>query len=474
MNTGLPEKLHFVGVGGIGMSGLAAMCRRRGCLVTGSDRGADRPENAALIGALKAGGVTVFPQDGSFAAAGLPDALVYSTAIENDNPDFTAAADVRRIHRSGLLGILIDGFPGCSVAVTGSCGKSSVSAYLAEAMLNAGKNPDALVGGLVKNFIRPGQAGNYRPGDGSVLVFEADESDKSLLNYSADYALILNIGTDHYSKSELAGVFAEFLRKVRRGAVVSREVYDAVSGLLPAGFSLPLADFDLSPHSGSQYWISGYRPGVPGGTAEVNGEWALRLPQIGFHTAANALAVFAMLEMTGIASGAAAIAALERFGGVWRRCDYAGRPASGAAVYDDYAHNPEKIISCLGGIRESTSGRLIAVFQPHGYGPFGFMRRALFEALEIFLRPDDRFVIMEPYYAGGTSCFKPSAAEVCAEWQAESAHSETYLTMPDRAELRRWIDGLAAGGDAVVIMGARDNSLSGYAASLTAESVPTR
>ena len=180
-------KLHFVGVGGIGMSALAAMALDRGHRVSGSDRGAERPENARIIDALKSAGVTIYPQDGSFMRHETPDFLVYSTAIEEGNPDFAAGKALPRMHRSELLAKLLGELPShtLSIAVTGSCGKSTATAYAAEALLNLGADPGCLNGALVTRFSCRGQAGNYRPGS-DFFVFEADESDKSLLNYSAD------------------------------------------------------------------------------------------------------------------------------------------------------------------------------------------------------------------------------------------------------------------------------------------------
>ena len=504
-------KLHFVGIGGIGMSGLAALCRDRGHEVSGSDRGAGKSENHRIFDALRRQGITIYPQDGSFMTAGRPDYIVYSTAIEADNPDFAAAGDLPRLHRSQLLADVIrDPALGISIAVTGSCGKSTVTAYLAEALTNLGADPACLNGALSKRFAGGRFAGNYRPGGGRYFVFEADESDKSLLNYAVDYAVILNLGTDHYDRDELARVFGTFLQRTRLGAVVEREVYQAVKPFLPE--RLPVAVFDTVPRRGSEYAVTDYRMVTrlesvyvagrrdriapsgdrPAGDlegaanflnisgirtedcrierrtpmAEFNGNLKLELPQSGFHTALNALAIYALLIQLGF-NGRDALEALERFDGVWRRNDFAGITSSGALVYDDYAHNPEKIRSCLRAMRENCSGNLYAVFQPHGYGPFGFMRDQLFLYLEEELRDDDRFILLEPYYAGGTSSFKPTAAEVAADWKSRSRSSRRYMVFPDRDTLRDYLLLQTGPGDLVVIMGARDNSLSDYAASLT-------
>ena len=192
---------------------------------------------------------------------------------------------------------------------------------------------------------------------------------------------------------------------------------------------------------------------------------SVTLPQSGKHTALNALAIFAMLEILGFEKNAS-LKAIEHFGGIWRRNDYAGQTSSGALVYDDYAHNPEKIISCLSSMKELITGRVIAIFQPHGYGPWGFMEEELGKVLDEFLSEKDVFVVMEPYYAGGTSSFKPSAKEVVDKWQSLYKNKERFMLGSSRNEVANFVKNYATANDIVVIMGARDNSLSTYAKSL--------
>ncbi len=456
------KDLHFVGIGGIGMSALAAAAADLHWQVSGSDRGAEKPENAAIFSALKSQNITIYPQDGSrFEHLPLPEALIYSTAIEADNPDFLAAGDLPRLHRAELLKLLMDEFDRISIAVTGSCGKSTVCCYLAETLERLNADPVMISGALAKRFRTPANAGNYRGGKGRFLVFEADESDKSLLTYGADYALILNIGTDHYDKAELARVFGEFLKSVRRGAVVSPEVYGAVREHLPAG--LPVTVLGSAP----QNTLAGY---IPGGAEPARAEFGdgrtLFLPAPGRHMAENALFIRVLLNMLGFAD-ADVMNTLPDFEGVWRRNDYAGKTFRGTPVFDDYAHNPEKIVSCIAGMKERGAERIFAVFQPHGYGPFGFMREALFEMVDKILSPDDRFILLEPFYAGGTSGFSPHSDEVCAGYRQKSLHPEKYLFFPARDALGSFLKETPGSKDLIVIMGARDNSLNDFAVSLT-------
>jgi UDP-N-acetylmuramate--alanine ligase len=447
------DKIHFVGVGGIGMSALAQLFAAQGCEVSGSDRGAEQSENQAIIAPLKAQNIKIFPQDGSFIKTVKPDCLVYSTAIEDDNPDFLAAPGIPRVHRAVALAASINlNDEQISIAVTGSCGKTSVTAWLAEALYNLKADPACLNGGLINLFRSPDCAGNYRHGEGKYFVFEADESDKSLLVYRADYVLILNMGTDHYPKEELIEVFAAFAANAGKGVILEQEVFNLIKDRLPENLSVLIFDKDVCDYK----IVDGMA------RAQIN-DIKIALPVYGKHNAFNAAAVLTMLSELGY-DNELAKNAVENFNGVWRRFDYAGQTAVGAAVYDDYAHNPEKIASCIRAAQEITTGKVIAVFQPHGFGPFGFMRDALLEELEKVLRAEDEFILLPPFYAGGTSSFKPSSQEVTASYQQTG--SKKYSCQETRPELTKYLQSTVQNNDIILIMGARDNSLSDYAKSL--------
>jgi UDP-N-acetylmuramate--alanine ligase len=455
--------LHFVGVGGIGMSGLAGMLAGMGYRVTGSDRGAKQPENQRIIGALERAGIRIFAQDGSFAGDGLPDFLVYSSAIEEDNADFVAAPRVPRIHRAVTLAAAINAMTDCcSIAVSGSCGKTTVTGWLGETMYLAGLDPSCLNGGLMNRFRADACAGNYRHGRGGYMVFEADESDRSLVAYSPDYGLIMNIGTDHYSKEELAEVFGRFIGRLKKGLVVEREAWTRLKKYIPPHLKTVVFDGDGVE---GDWRLTGYRAANGTIIAEVNGSQIIELPLSGRHNAVNAVAVMAVMDLLGVPAERT-VPLLKEFKGVWRRFDFAGRTPAGARVYDDYAHNVEKIASCIASAQELTpDGRVFAVFQPHGFGPLGFMRGELLPALESVLRRDDCFIFLPPFYAGGTSSFKPTSQEVAAEYAAQGGRD--YRVCGERRELGALLRAEAGPNDLILIMGARDNSLSDWAAELT-------
>jgi UDP-N-acetylmuramate--alanine ligase len=472
----LPKSIHFVGIGGIGMSGLAQMFADLGCDVTGSDRALGHPENERIFTALRKCGAKLYPQDGSVYANGrAPDAIVYSTAIEEDNPDFKCApAGIRRLHRSEALALGIGALRGrFTIAVTGTCGKTTVSAWLADALDRLGGDPGALSGGYVKRFREDGAAGNYRGGLGRDFVIEADESDKSLLNYVPDAALILNIGTDHYSREELAAVFLRFALSARSCAAMELTAFEEIGPeKFPANKMILLFSGDPNAPTSCAgrpvMRLDSYRVADGSAWCAFNGLPEIRLPMPGRHNALNALAVYTVLTSRGYDS-MDALKAVSEFGGVARRFDRAGVMANGALVIDDYAHNPEKLASCIGAAQElAQHGRVITVFQPHGFAPLRFMRKPLANALPSILRSADEFIFLPVYYAGGTASFSPTSAEAAETCRnASGIRPGAIQCFDDRLECERYLNATVKRGDVVIVAGARDESLSIWAKSLT-------
>lgn len=475
----LPESLHFAGIGGIGMSGLAQMALALGKKVSGSDRAYGKEENKALFDALISRKAEIFPQDGSrYEMGDLPDAIVYSTAVEKTNPDFAKApSSIPLLHRSEAMSLAINELK-CenNFAVAGTCGKTSVTAHLAEALKVLGADPGVLCGGLVNAFKTEQMAGNFAGGAGKYFVIEADESDKSLLNYPVDASMVLNIGTDHYSREELCQVFGQFLAQTSRIAVIQDEAYLEMKNVLPPPVG-HLEKMLFSVNSDTPSAIDGikvikgrdYQKERSGAfTVKIDGMRTI-LPAPGLYTAANACAVYTSLLLLGFAPKDA-IEAVQDFHGVWRRFDLAGRMENGAKVYDDYAHNVEKILSCLSAAKEVASGRVIALFQPHGFSPLSFMRNELFAKLENFLSSTDVFGFLPVYYAGGSASFTPTSDEVALDYSVKTASPggkcNQYLSFADRNSARDFVRKNAKEGDVVLVMGARDNSLSFYAGEL--------
>jgi UDP-N-acetylmuramate--alanine ligase len=205
--------------------------------------------------------------------------------------------------------------------------------------------------------------------------------------------------------------------------------------------------------------LTGYSASFDKVAAQINDSIEIELPTPGIHSAANAIAVLATLDLMGFDPNEA-VKAVSGFKGVWRRFDYAGQTGKGAKVYDDYAHNVEKIVSCISAAREIAGKRVVALFQPHGYGPLGFMKDELLRALEKNLSDNDLFAMLPVYYAGGTSSFKPTSEDVVSEYKIKG--SKNYKYFDSRKEARDYIQSSAFQEDVVIIMGARDNSLSDW------------
>jgi UDP-N-acetylmuramate--alanine ligase len=340
------RRLHFIGIGGAGMSGLALVCARLGATVTGSDRA----ESSYMDRLREAGLDPAVGHD----AANLPEGaeVVVSTAIAEDNPELAAARErgVEPIHRGALLAEL------CAekrlIAVAGTHGKTTTTAMLVWALRALGADPAFFVGGEVPGLGGvDGAAVNAGWGEGEWVVAEADESDASLLRLKPEIAVVTNIEMDHHSRwgsvAELRAAFAEFSAGAR------------------------LAEFDeASP-----------------GPAE------LRLSVPGHHNLLNARAALAAVELAGLDVEGAATA-LAGFPGVRRRLELKGE-RDGTTVYDDYAHHPTEVRAALSALRGIGESRLIAVFQPHLYS----RTKAFGEEFGAALALADEAVVLDVYPA---------------------------------------------------------------------------
>jgi UDP-N-acetylmuramate--alanine ligase len=458
----------FCGVGGSGMTPLALIVQGRGAKVEGSDRALDQGRNGARFDFLRAKGVILHPQDGS----GLTSAdqtLVVSAAVEETIPDVQAARRVGApiVTRAQLLAELFNAAE-VGVGVAGTSGKSTTTAMIGWILASAGRDPTIMNGAEMKNFASPDTPfASARVGRGPAFVSEVDESDGSIALYRPTVAVVNNISLDHKSMDELRALFGDFAAKAKtavlnldnaetarlaeslpRGRVTTFSLHDAAADLL-AGPPVPAP-------AGISFSVRG-----PEGTAEV------RLKTPGLHNVANALAAIAAVGALGVGLEAAA-AALSGFTGVRRRFDVVGE-AAGVTVIDDFAHNPDKIAATLSTLH-AFPGRLLLMFQPHGYGPLKLMGKELAETFVEGMAPEDVLLMPEPVYYGGTTDRSVSSGDIAAA-VAERGRNATAL--PDRPACGERLLELARPGDRIVIMGARDDSLSTFAAELLAR-LPTK
>jgi len=451
-------RFHYAGVGGSGMSALAQFQAMQGGRASGSDRGFDKGERPEARARLERLHVQVWPQDGS-GLAGDCGALVVSTAVEETVPDVAAARrrELPIVHRSEMLAFWVSELR--SVAVSGTSGKSTATAMVFEILRGAGRDPSVITGGDLVTLQEAGYWGNAWVGAGPLVV-EADESDGSLVRYQPAVGLCLNLSRDHKSEEEVAGMFRALKRRTRERFVCGEAGIpdDLRAGALLFGFG-PDAEvrataLELGPDA-SRFQV---------------GQVAFTLPVPGRHNIENALGAIAACRALGVEL-AAMPEPLARFRGVSRRFQSLG-VARGVEVVDDFAHNPAKLEAAIATARarvaargaglETGPGRVLAVYQPHGYGPTRFLRDDLVAAFARALGPADRAWWLEVFYAGGTTTKDFSSADIVKDL-ARAGLGERAQFAATRDALVAALAKEARPGDLVLIMGARDPSLTALA-----------
>ena len=437
-------RLHFAGVGGSGMSALAQYVALRGGSASGSDRSFDQGSNLAGRDLLARLGVALWPQDGSGVAG--CGAVVYSTAVEAQVPDFAEARrlGVPLVHRSELLAHFVAASR--TLAISGTSGKSTTVAMAFEILRGCGLDPSVITGGELVALQREGLWGNAWAGRSGVLVIEADESDGSLVRYEPAVGVVLNLQRDHKEMAEVAAMFATFKARTREAFLVGDSPALAPFAAAAGVFGLGPCDLrgealTLGP-AGSAFQVEGIR---------------FTLPVPGRHNIENALAAIAGCRALGVPLAAMA-APLAGFLGVARRFQSLGT-RRGVEVVDDFGHNPAKIAASIR-TAHLRAGRVLAVFQPHGYGPLRFLRDDFVATFAAELGPEDRLWLLEVFYAGGTAVRDISSADVVKDLDAQGVAARFA---PTREALVAELAAQARAGDLVLIMGARDPSLTALA-----------
>jgi UDP-N-acetylmuramate--alanine ligase len=442
-------RIHFVGIGGSGMSALAQFLAMKGEKISGSDRSFDRGQFAQSQGRLESLGIGILPQDGQ-GVGGDCCGVVYSTAVEETVPDFAEARrlGVPLLHRSELLAHLVASHR--TLAITGTSGKSTTTAMIFEILRGVGRDPSVITGGELVALQRQGLWGNAFVGNSDLLVIEADESDGSVVRYEPAVGVILNLQKDHKAEAEVDAMFRIFCTRAREGLVVGE-------GENLNGLAWEALVFGVGPKA--QIRGEAIRLQAEGSSFEVSGT-RFRLPVPGQHNVENALAAIAACVSIGVTLEAM-VAPLAAFQGVARRFQVLGE-RRGVVVVDDFGHNPAKVAASIRTARLRAQ-RVLAVFQPHGYGPMRFLRADFVETFAQELRPEDRLWMLEIYYAGGTATRDFSSADVVAEIAARGVQAEFA---PSREELVARVAEEARAGDLILVMGARDPSLAELAKAL--------
>jgi len=455
------QAYFFCGVGGSGMTPLALIVEARGGLVEGSDRALDQGRTTARFDFLRGRGVALHPQDGS-GVNRVGQILVMSGAVEESIPDVQSARrlDLAIMTRAELLAELFNAADQ-RIGVAGTSGKSTTTGMIGWILDRAGQDPTVMNGAEMKNYIAADAPfASARIGAGPAFVSEVDESDGSIALFKPTVAVVNNISLDHKSMEELRALFGDFTAKARTAVLnldndETRALAQASAPERTITYSLSDTDADL---------LAGPPALRPDGvsfpvTARATGEKALVSLQVpGLHNVANALAALGAAQACGV-SLAEAAAALGAFSGIRRRFEVVGT-AGGVTVIDDFAHNPDKIAATLETLH-AFPGRLLLMFQPHGYGPLRLMRQAFVEVFTERLGPQDVLLMPEPVYYGGTTDRSVTSGDIT---QALAAAGRKAEALADRAACGDRLVELARPGDRIVVMGARDDTLSQFAA----------
>src|SRR5499433_1748446 len=454
------EDYFFCGVGGSGMTPLALIIQASGGRVEGSDRALDQGRNAERFDFLRARGVLLHPQDGSGITRS-SQILVTSTAVEETVPDVQAARRVGAAvtTRARLLADLFNS-AGFGVGVAGTSGKSTTVGMLGWILHRAGKNPTIMNGADMKNFIDVASPfASARIGDNEVFVSELDESDGSIKLFEPRVAVVNNISLDHKSLDELRTLFRGFIARAQTvvlnldnaetaAFLVGLKPGQAITYSLNSAQAHRLASPPVRSHLGIGFQVKARETGE---VVEVD----LKVP--GLHNVANALAALSAAKACGVALAAAA-AHLGEFSGIRRRLEVVGT-ANEMTVIDDFAHNPHKISATLETMH-AFPGRLLLMFQPHGYGPIRLMRDAFVDCFASGLHEEDVLVMPEPVYFGGTVDRSVGSGEIVREIERRGRKAFAF---PDRRACGETLVRLARRGDRVGVMGARDDSLAHFA-----------
>ena len=443
------RRLHFVGVGGAGISGYARLARALGAEVSGSDQ-ANSPyaERLAADGVLRASighAVENLP-------AGEQLEVIYSSAVPEDNVERRAARERGLAERSRAE--LLSELTGLrrTVAVAGTHGKTTTAAMLVHALRAAGLAPGWMVGG----FLGEGEP-NAGWGEGEWLVVEADESDRSMLSLNVNIAVLTNVELDHHtafaSLAELREAFASFLAAAD-GAIVLWD-QPALLELVPRETNALAAPARDGKHPAAVELVPFEAPRAILGPDGSRFRWRgreVRLAVPGAHNALNAVAALEAARLTG-ADEAAAVRGLAGFRGAARRFQLLGSSTRGARVYDDYAHHPTEVAATLQAARTLEHERLVAAFQPHLFSRTALLAREFGRALALA----DAAVVLDVYPARERAEDYPGVSGLTiAEAAADCAEGRPVYWLPALADAAPVLQGLLGDGDVCVIMGAGD------------------
>ncbi|AYO58763.1 UDP-N-acetylmuramate--alanine ligase [Chryseobacterium sp. 6424] len=446
------KDVFFIGIAGVGMSAVAQYLRGIGKNVSGSDRYFQPDIYNKTREQLENEGITCFLQDGSGITI-TTELVVVSTAIEDTVPEVQKAKElgIPIIKRSELLAIIAQSKK--TIAVAGTSGKSTTSAMLYQILLDAELQPSIISGAGLTSIIRQGKIGNAAVGKGEWLIIEADESDGSVVQYHPHVGLLLNIDKDHQEIDELIDLFTVFKHNTKSLFIVNQSHTLAKTLSVDAGYDFGFED------THAKYSAHNFTQNAFTLNFEVLGQ-LFTMNAIGRHSVENATAAIAVANQIGVSLEICA-KSLQKYEGIYRRHQILGQK-NGVWVIDDYAHNPAK---CAASIRacQPLAKKVIAWFQPHGYGPTRFLRKDFAEEISAALRPEDEIWMSEIFYAGGTAVKDISANDLVED--IKQTGKKAYF-IEDRNDFIDAVRPHLSHGTVLLLMGARDPGLEEYCKNL--------
>ena len=443
------KNIHFVGIGGVGMSALAQLCAMKGCVVSGSDRLISSGHtDLAIWTYLEKLNIKIFPQDGSGITKDV-QLMVLSSAIEKDNLEIKKANElgIKIIHRSELLASYVNKHK--TIAITGTSGKSTTTSMIFEILRGAGKNPSLITGASLLSLQKEGLFGNVYESKSDLLVIEADESDGSLVNYHPHIGVLLNMEKDHKELDILETYFDKFKQNCEHFIVNADEKSLEKFKNDCKTFGLEHGDIKATNIN-----LGGFET-----TFEINGV-GFSLPEVGKYNLYNAVAAISVCVQLGVSLLDCA-KSLTNFGGVYKRFNKIGSFGEGEnriEVIDDFAHNPHKISACLSACR-LRGKRVLAYFQPHAHYSVKLLAKEFAETFETDIKDSDIMWLADIYYPGGTVDEKVSSKDILSLMK----DSKNIKNIGNKQQEMADIIETAKEGDVIVVMGARDPGLTQFA-----------
>lgn len=450
------------GIGGSGMLPLALILQSRGHQIAGSDRAHDQGRTPDKFDWLQKNGINLSPQDGSGPTASTT-ALVVSGAVEETVPDVQKARTLGLpiVTRAQLLSQL-NNEALTSICIGGTSGKSTTTGMVGYLLHEFEENPTVMNGGIFRNYSGDNPYCTALTGRPELFVSEVDESDGSIALYRPSVAVVTNISLDHKSLDELKQLFGDFLAKSPAAVINADDAHVRAIASRCRGRVISFGlDFPATRLTAENITLRNFGSESTIVDRVTGDRFKLSLQVPGRHNIANALAALAVILALGLNMDKACLL-LGGFTGIKRRFELVGQTTNNITIIDDFGHNPDKIAATLSALK-AFPGRLLVMFQPHGFGPLRLMRKELVDSFANYLSGQDMLLMPEPYYAGGTVDRSVSSQHIVADLKARGVNAAVYA---DRASITAPLIAAAQPGDRLIIMGARDDTLSDYARDL--------